>query len=425
MSTGSAATGPHVLRRINATAVLNALRDAEGHTATVSDLVVATGLSRPAVTRALTALADAGIAEFSGTTEHHIGRPAQRARFRAELGHVAGIDIGPHKVLVMVADLAGTVLAQAQAVTPAGHTGDGVVRLLRTTLTDVAAEAGITPTDLWSVAVGTPGIVDHERGEVVLAPSIPGWSSLPVIAELRDWLGCPVAIENDVNLAVVAERWRGGRVGPSARPPGGRAATPEAAPCHSDDGDNLLFVQWGERIGTGMVIDDKPYRGASSAAGELGFIDLVTDLDDEPKPPTDGLGAFERLVGAGEILRLGMARCDQPLRDRLAETGDIADLFEAAAAGDEAAVSVVDTIATRFARGLAVQLLIMDPRCVIVGGGVSRAGDVLFDAVRKRLGRLLLVPADLRVSALGVNNVALGAVRVALDAVEERLTALL
>ncbi|WP_309118016.1 ROK family transcriptional regulator [Saccharothrix sp.] len=401
MSTGSAATGPHVLRRINATAVLNALRDAEGHTATVSDLVVATGLSRPAVTRALTALADAGIAEFSGTTEHHIGRPAQRARFRAELGHVAGIDIGPHKVLVMVADLAGTVLAQHQAVTPAGHTGDGVVRLLRTALTDVAAEAGITPTDLWSVAVGTPGIVDHERGEVVLAPSIPGWSSLPVIAELRDWLGCPVAIENDVNLAVVAERWRG------------------------DDGDNLLFVQWGERIGTGMVIDDKPYRGASSAAGELGFIDLVTDLDDEPKPPTDGLGAFERLVGAGEILRLGMARCDQPLRDRLARTGDIADLFEAAAAGDEAAVSVVDTIATRFARGLAVQLLIMDPRCVIVGGGVSRAGDVLFDAVRKRLGRLLLVPADLRVSALGVNNVALGAVRMALDAVEERLTALL
>ncbi|MFI9811611.1 ROK family transcriptional regulator [Saccharothrix variisporea] len=414
MSSGSAATGPHVLRRINATAVLNALRDADDHTATVSDLVVATGLSRPAVTRALTALADAGIAEFSGTTEHHIGRPAQRARFRAELGHVAGIDIGPHKVVVLVADLAGTVLAQHQAVTPAGHTGDGVVRLLRDALTRVTTDAGITPTDLWSAAVGTPGIVDHDRGEVVLAPSIPGWSSLPVIAELRDWLGCPVAIENDVNLAVVAERWRGGHVGLS-----------EAAPWRGDDGDNLLFVQWGERIGTGMVIDDKPYRGASSAAGELGFIDLVTDLDDEPKPPTDGLGAFERLVGAGEILRLGLQRCDQPLRDRLAETGDIAVLFDAAAAGDPAALSVVDTIATRFARGLAVQLLIMDPRCVIVGGGVSRAGDVLFDAVRKRLARLLLVPVDLRVSALGVNNVALGAVRMALDAVEERLTALL
>ncbi|MEV0675514.1 ROK family transcriptional regulator [Actinosynnema sp. NPDC050436] len=398
MSSGSAATGPHVLRRINAAAVLDALRDASGHTATVSDLVVATGLSRPAVTRALTALSDAGIAEFSGPTEHQIGRPAQRARFRAELGHVAGIDVGPHKVLVMIADLAGNVLAEREAASP---TGPDVVPLLRRTLTDIAVGAGVTPTDLWSVAVGTPGIVDHERGEVVLAPSIPGWSSLPVIAELREWLGCPVAIENDVNLAVVAERWRG------------------------EAGDNLLFVQWGERIGTGMVIDDQPYRGASNAAGELGFIDLVTDLDDEPKPPTDGLGAFERLVGAGEVLRLGVQRCDGPLRDRLASDGDIAPLFEAAAQGDPAAASVVDTIATRFARGLAVQLLIMDPQRVVVGGGVSRAGDVLFDAVRKRLGRLLLVPVDLRVSALGTRNVALGAVRMALDHVEQRLTALL
>ncbi|MBW4721418.1 ROK family protein [Saccharothrix obliqua] len=398
MSTGSAATGPHVLRRINATAVLNALRDAAGHTATVSDLVVATGLSRPAVTRALTALSDAGIAEFSGTTEHQIGRPAQRARFRAELGHVAGIDIGPHKVLAMVADLAGNVLAERQAASPPNP---DMAPVLRTVLTEVAAEAGVTPADLWAAAVGTPGIVDHERGEVVLAPSIPGWSSLPVITDLRDWLGCPVGIENDVNLAVVAERWRG------------------------EAGDNLLFVQWGERIGTGMVIDDKPYRGASSAAGELGFIDLVTDLDDEPKPPADGLGAFERLVGAGEILRLGVQRCDRELRDRLTTDDDIAPLFDAAAAGDPAAASVVDTIATRFARGLAVQLLIMDPQRVVIGGGVSRAGDVLFDAVRRRLSRQLLVPVDLRVSALGAGNVALGAVRMALDRVEERLTAML
>ncbi|MEU5695881.1 ROK family transcriptional regulator [Actinosynnema sp. NPDC020468] len=386
---------------MNATAVLNALRDAEGHLATVSDIVLATGLSRPAVSRALAALTDAGIAEVTGAAEHHIGRPASRARFRAELGHVAGIDIGPNKVLVIVADLAGTVLAERQALTPPNPTGDQVVDLLRSTLADTAAEAGLELAGLWSAAVGAPGIVDQASGEVVLAPSIAGWTGLPVIAALREWLGCPVYIENDVNLAVMAERWRG-----------------EAT-------DNLLFVQWGERIGTGMVIDDKPYRGASSAAGELGFIDLVTDLDARPPAASHGLGAFERLVGAGAILSLALERCEDGLCDVLQRTRDIAPLFDAARAGDEAALAVVDTIATRFARGLAVQLLLIDPQRVVVGGGVSRAGDVLFDLVRERLRPLLLAPLDLRVSTLGAAGVALGAVRRALDHVEERLTALL
>ncbi|GAA3893835.1 ROK family transcriptional regulator [Saccharothrix violaceirubra] len=398
MSAGNAATGPHVLRRINALAVLNALRAVDDLIATVSGLVQATGLSRPAVTRALTALTEAGLVEFTGATEHQVGRPASRARFRAELGHVAGIDIGPHKVLVMVADLSGKVLSQRQAATPADATGERLVRLLRTTLAKAAAETGVAPADLWSVAVGAPGIVDHASGEIVLAPSIAGWSGLPVTAELRGWLGCPVHIENDVNLAVRAERWRG------------------------ESSDNLLFVQWGERIGTGMVIDDKPYGGASAAAGELGFIDLVTDLDAEPPAATDGLGAFERLVGAGAILRLAIQRCSGDVRDRLEATGDIAFLFDAAREGDEAALSVVDTIAARFARGLAVQLLLMDPQRVVVGGGVTRAGELLFEAVRKRLRPLLLAPVELRVSALGAAGVALGAVRMALDHVEERLT---
>ncbi|HEY1174855.1 MAG TPA: MarR family transcriptional regulator, partial [Phytomonospora sp.] len=102
---GFAATGPHVLRRMNATAVLGALRGSPDGTARVADLMGATGLSRPAVTRALGLLADAGVVEFLEGNDSRVGRPAVRARFRAEIGHVAGIDVGPHKVLVMIADL--------------------------------------------------------------------------------------------------------------------------------------------------------------------------------------------------------------------------------------------------------------------------------------------------------------------------------
>ncbi|GIG66570.1 ROK family transcriptional regulator [Phytomonospora endophytica] len=392
---GFAATGPHVLRRMNATAVLGALRASAGGTARVADLMGATGLSRPAVTRALGLLADAGIVEFFEGNDSRVGRPAVRARFRAELGHVAGIDVGPHKVLVMITDLAGNVRAQHRVVGPPAQTGPELAGLLRTTLVEAADEAGVAPGDLWAVGVGTPGVVDHERGEVVLAPSIPGWAGVSLLAELREWLGCPVHIDNDVNLAVVAERWRG------------------------ETSDNLLFVQWGERIGSGIVIGGKPYRGANSASGELGFLDLVTPIDAEPPQASDGLGSFERLVGARAILGLAVERC-AGLRAAL-EHGDIAPLFTAAEGGDADAVATVDVVAARFARGLAAQLLILDPGLVVVGGGVSRAGTVLFDAVRRHLRRLLLVPVELRVSALREQGVALGAVRMALDSAERRL----
>ncbi|MBO0840419.1 MAG: ROK family transcriptional regulator [Sciscionella sp.] len=397
MSQGTAATGPHVLRRINAAAVLRALRDMGEQPARVSDLVLATGLSRPAVSRAVSTLVAARLVESLGSAQAQVGRPATRVRFRAESGHVAGVDIGPHRMTVLVADLAGTVRAERRVATPPKVTGAWLVRSLRGTLAKVVADAKLAPSDLWAVAVGSPGIVDQERGEVRLAPSIPGWTGLPMLAELRNWLHCPVLVDNDVNLAVRAEQ----RLGSSA--------------------DNLLYVHWGERIGSGIVIDGKPYRGASSAAGELGFLDLTTAVDEPPTPATDGLGSFERLVGARAILQHAIDTCDGPLREKLTATGDLAPLFDAAANGDQRALAVVHTVAARFARGLATQLLILDPGLVVIGGGLSRAGDVLIDAVRQFLRPQLLTPIEVRASTLGDNAVAVGAVCKALDAAEERI----
>ncbi|MFE7243712.1 ROK family protein [Streptomyces sp. NPDC057580] len=386
---------------MNAAAVLGALREADDATARVSDLVSATGLSRPAVTRALNALSESTIVEFLSAESAQIGRPAVRVRFRAELGNVAGIDIGPHTVTVMIADLAGSVRAHLRLATPPAMTGPKLGRLLQTTLAELADSAGIPPTGMWAVGVGTPGIVDRDRGKVRLAPSIPGWTGLPMLAGLRSWLGCPVLLENDVNLAVRAEQWRG-----------------EASP-------TLLYVHWGERIGSGLVIDGKPYRGASSAAGELGYLDLTTEIDDERPPATPDLGPFERLAGAAELRAMAIRDGGDELSRRLAADDDLRPLFEAARAGDRAALAIVDRVAARFARGLAASLLLLDPGHVVIGGGLAHGGDVLLAAVRRHLKPLTLVPCDLRFSSLRENAVALGAVRIALDGAEDRLAALL
>ncbi|MFB6520438.1 ROK family transcriptional regulator [Streptomyces sp. NPDC056401] len=393
-----AATGPHVLRQMNVAAVLGALRKAGAGGTRVTDLAAETGLSRPAVTRGLAELIERGLAESGSTTNPgaQMGRPAQYVRFRAEYGHVAGVDIGPHHVRVLIADLSGTVLGAHHALVPPDADGQRLFETTKAALTAATVAASIDLSDLWAVTVGTPGIVDEELSKVLIAPSIPGWAALPVVPLLRTWLHCPVHIDNDVNLAVLAEL--------------GQSADGQAV-------GTMVYVHWGERIGTGVVIEGRPYRGTHGAAGELGFIDLGPD-EPEGGSPADGMGAFERQVGAAAVRQLA--------RDAGLPVDDndcIAGVFDAASSGDPAAAAVVDAVAARFVRGLATLVLLMDPGLIVIGGGVSRAGEVLLEPLRRKLARRTLTPVTLRTSTAGERAVALGAVQHALGATEDRLTA--
>ncbi|MCO6003653.1 ROK family transcriptional regulator [Actinoallomurus purpureus] len=405
-----AGTGPHVLRRINVVTVLTALR--EGGPQRVADLVTATGLSRPAVSRAIDTLRAEGWAEDADQRsgaggEIRVGRPAAVIRFRSEAGHVLGADVGPHKILAMVSDLAGNVIAERREDTHRLRGGEEVLRALLRITTDVLAEAGVPAGDVLSAAIGSPGLVDTKTGTVTLAPSIPGWASIPVAAELRSLLACPLSVHNDVNLAVLAERWRG-------------TAT---------EADDLVFVQWGARVGAGIMIDGRLLRGTNAAAGEIGFLDLAEHRGpDGPHIVTrDTMGPFERQVGASAIIELALAEAERQGDARLRELmlrarphDDVAALFDAASAGSALAESIVDQIAARFARGLAAACLLLDPELIVIGGGVSRAGARLLTVVERHLRRRTLVRPRLALSSLGDTAVALGATRSALDDVERR-----
>jgi predicted NBD/HSP70 family sugar kinase len=187
------------------------------------------------------------------------------------------------------------------------------------------------------------------------------------------------------------------------------------------------------RIGAGIIIDGKPYRGANGAAGELGFADVFSPPDAPDPVPEVGAatvgvseqGSFEQLVGTQTIAALAGARdVGQDLDDPAPDSQDaVAALFAAATEGDRAALAVVDRIATRFARGLATLLLVLDPSEVVIGGGISRAGETLLAAIERHLRPRILTSPRLVLSALGGDAVALGAVRHALDHVETRLLA--
>jgi predicted NBD/HSP70 family sugar kinase len=409
----SAHGGPPLLRQINSAHVVATLRGAGP--LSLSDLATRTGLSRPTVGQVVDQLQASGLLAWvepgqapragqDGADQRSArsGRPARLVRFRAEAAYVVGIDIGRHKALVTVADLAGSIVARHREDASGASTSADLLAVLRTAARGALATAGIRRTDVASVAAGTPGLVDWPRGAVTLAPGLPGWK-IELARELRRSFRCPVQVENDANLAALAERRHG-----LAR-----------------DAHTLVFIYWGERVGAGVLIGDRLHRGAANAAGEIGF--LALDPGTTAAPDEFGRGPFERMVGAEAIVEVGRsaaARHGGVLAGLGLDGTDARGaeaVFAAAAEGDVAAVEAVHTIARRFARGLAPVLLVLDPDLVVIGAGVSRAGSALLAAIEDSVGPLTLVPPRLELSRLGDEAVALGAVELALADAETRL----
>lgn len=386
------AVGTPVLRRLNTAAVLRAVRERAPDPLRLAELVELTGLTRPTVGQAVDDLVEAGWLQQHdpAAASRHGGRPAVRVSLRGRAAPVLGLDVGPHTVSAGVSDLAARRLAAVRR--PVGRSEAGhLLRAVDEVIESALREAGLGADEIAGVVVATPGIVDPGAGRVLLAPSVPGWTSVDLSGHLRDRFSCPVQVENDANLAALAVAGERG---------------------------TLLAVQWGERLGAGVVIDGRLHRG-SGAAGEIGFI----------RPPGrvpetgDGRGPLERTIGAEAIAaRARRAARGHPESALRAGEADAAAVFAAAAAGDAVAQEVVDAVAATFAQAIAPAVLVLDPDTVVIGGGVARAGSVLLGAITRHLAELTLTPPAVEFSGLAEDTVLTGALHLALDEVWRRLT---
>lgn len=175
-----------------------------------------------------------------------------------------------------------------------------------------------------------------------------------------------------------------------------------------------MAIQWGERLGAGVIIDGRLHRGAG-AAGEIGFIHRAGKPQE-----AGGRGQLEASIGA-EAIR---ARAREVFGQRSGRTRsaarDALDLFRAAADGDKPALAFVEQLVKELCEALAPALLVLCPDAVIVSGGVARAGNVLLEAMQRNLDELTLVPPRVELSALAEGATLHGAYRLGLDAVWER-----
>lgn len=394
------AAGTQFMREVNAAAILRRLR--RESSMSVSGLAEAVGLSRQAVSRSLGALEAEGLVEFGAPDRKaaRAGRPAQQVRFRAEAGYVLGLSISPRDLRVAVSDLAGTVNARDVVQLDDDGSGENAIAALATTARRALETAGVATGDVWFASVGAPGIVDPAAGVIRLIPSMPGLAGDILVRRLSDTLGCPIYLDNDVKLMTQGERW------------------------HRDE-DSLVMVYWGERVGAGIVLNGELYRGASNDAGDLGFLDLVAERTGGtgPRHP-HGLGPFEEWVGPDEIVRLALAAAqrdaDDAFRTRLeADDEDALEVvIDEVGNGTPAALDAIDTVAGRFAKGIAAIRVILDPQRIVVGGPLARCGDPLLTAIRRNLVGQSLNQPELEVSSLGDDAVLHGALHHSLSEIE-------
>ncbi|MEV5976398.1 ROK family transcriptional regulator [Streptomyces sp. NPDC052114] len=361
------------LRRLNTTVVLRALH--RGSPRTLAELAAATGLSRPTVEAAVEELVERGLvgaaAEEAG--ERTPGRPARRFRFRTEAGYVLGADIGLHKMVLLLADLGGTVLAARRSDVDPGLGGAERLDVLRRGM-DALLDAHVPRrAAVLARCVGVPGVVD--AGGVSVSVVVPEWSGVGLGRLLSDGAVGHTLVENDVNLAVLAERWQG------------------AATLAGD----VACVLIGRRISCSLTLGGRLHRGRRGGAGELGTHPL-----------------------------LGMDTAHEALRwtgPRRTDESEMAALARAADARDPRALAAVADFADRIAPGIAALTLTVDPELIVLTGGATPIGPHLVPLLEERLRPMTLHVPRIALSTLGERGVAIGAVRKALDRVEEELLA--
>ena len=356
------------LRQRNSRIVLEIVR-ASAEPIRVAHIAKTSGLSRPTVETVVDGLLQQGWLAVPDEADlpASIGRPARHFVFNRLAGHVVGVDIGAHTITVAVSDLLGKLITVRKRPVAPELPSPSRLSLAVATLAEAMATAKATKASVLAMTVGTPGTVSPVDARIGISRGLPGWSHLDIEGALSGSIGCPVAVENDANLAAIGERERGVGAGCA----------------------DMIFLLLGERLGAGVIANDNLVRGRDGAAGEMGYAPVPGAENRD-----DRFGALESRVNAAALVELGRTFGVSPSSEGTALTAE--RITAAATAGDPRAIRAVESLADELARGVAGPVLALNPSMLVIGGGVSRAGEVVRRALADAIDRVALFAPEVR-----------------------------
>ncbi len=275
-----------------------------------------------------------------------------------------GVDVGGTTVKLGFFDENGTLLVRRELPTRTEHGGAAILPDIAAAINGSLTETGTAKEQVLGIGIGVPGPV-NDAGVINRCVNL-NWGVFNLHDALGELTGLPVKAGNDANVAALGEFWKGGGQG-----------------CRS-----AIFVTLGTGIGGGIILDGKVLSGAHGVGGEIGHIEVSAP---DRHPCTCGKrGCVEQYASANGIVRVTkerLAATDAPsvLRGKQALT--CKDVFDAAQNGDDFSVQTLEIVFDYLGEALASACCVCDPECIILGGGVSRAGSYLLEGVERHFER--------------------------------------
>jgi predicted NBD/HSP70 family sugar kinase len=365
---------PPLLRRLNERTVLETIR----LSAPISRAEISrrAGISKPTVSLALQSLLEAGLVRESRSAPQGPSYGAVYFESVPEAALVLGLDLGARFLRGAICDLIGDVRARQDVELRAADVDEALTAAaaLRDSLVETS---GLDGHLIDGAVVGVPGVVEARTGKLRLAANVEGLEGRTLAEDLHERLGFPVALENDINLAALGERWAGVARGVA----------------------DFVFLSVGTGMGAGLVLEGELHRGHHGAAGEVDF--ALLGLGDEVDPSAPAIAEL-----AAQLAREGNGQT------RVVPPFDVRALFAAARGGDPLGRAVVKEEARRIALHIAPIAAVADVGLVVLGGGIGANGDLLLEPVRGHLGDWLPYPPRIETSSLGEAAVLMGALAV-------------
>ena len=306
--------------------------------------------------------------------------------------YVIGVDLGGTKISTAISTIEGNILANVVLPTKAEEGETAVLGRIVQSIDEVIVGSSTSIDEIEAIGIGSPGPLDAKKGIIITTPNLP-FKDYNLVQPLKEKYNSPGYLDNDANAAAIGEYMFGAGKGK----------------------ESIVYFTVSTGVGGGAVLDGKVYRGHTSNALEIGH----TTVDPNgPRCNCGNLGCLEAMSSGTAIAKKGKEAVSTNVETSLKKYDTVTsyEVFKEAEAGDEVAKDIIDNALTYLGIGVANAIATFDPEMIIIGGGVSKAGDIVFDTVKKVVNKRCfksmaesceIVPAGLGSDAGVVGAVAL------------------